>query len=255
MKSGTQGAELKVDPQRQLCEDVALALHSMAQPLTILRGAIGALTLGCVPAIDVDRYIELSNTQVERLCSMLSGMRMLLDNFQFDAVCAPTNLRELIASIIENEDSGLHRSGLQISVEEFKPEFQVLADPVRTEQAIHAVLAALATASSVGDEITLTFERRDSFADVTMHAKDAEEKKLTAVDRFRLSVAEASIRSQHGVFERLADPLRISFRLPLHDRDKQESERAGFSVFSEQVEAGNLLGSENDRLIAQVSDW
>lgn len=255
MKDGKKLTELKLDPQRQLCEDFALALHAMAQPLTVLRGALGALILRETSTARADRYLELSNAQVERLCSMMSGMHMLIDNFQFDAVCAPTNLRELIASIVENEDSRLHRPGLRISVGEVNHEARVLTDPVRTQHAIHAVLAALSTASSDGGEIYLTVDQRDGFADLMVHATDADEKKLTSVDRLRLSVAEASIRSQHGLFECLADPLRVLLKLPLHDHEEEQSEFASSSVFVEQVESGESLSSRNDQLTAQESDW
>lgn len=255
MNDETEYAGLELDPQTRLCEDLASALHAMAQPLTVLRGALGALMVLGTSASDADRYVAHSHTQVERLCSLMSGMRILLDSFQFDATCVPTNLWELVASTVENADSSWRQSGVRISIAEAENEFQVLADPARMEQAIHAVLTAVSTASSQDSEICLAVDRRDGFADLKVHATHADEKKLTAIDRLRLSVAEASIRSQKGLFEYLSDPLRISLKLPLHDSEEQHFELAGSSIFGGQVQARSWSDPKSDELVTQGDDW
>jgi hypothetical protein len=254
MKDEVQLTGREGDLNGRLCEEFDSALHAMAQPLTVLRGALGALKLRGSLAVDADRYVDLSNIQVDRICVLMSGMRTLLDDFQFDAVCAPTNLGELIAAIVEKEDFSLQRSGLRISVAKADHELRVIADPVRTEHAMRAVLSAVAAASSQDGEIHLTLDPRDGFADVTVHAPLADEKKLTSADRLGLSIAEASIRSQHGFFECFAEPLRISLKLPLHDHEEQQTELADFSTLVEQVELGRSLGLKN-ALVSQASDW
>jgi hypothetical protein len=255
MTDEMQPGGLELNPQTRLCEDFALALHAMAQPLAVLRGALGALKLRGVCNPDADRYVELSNTQVERLCTLLSGMRSLVDSFQFDAVCAPTNLRELIASIIENEEASLDRRGVRISTAKADREVRVLADPERTEFAIEAVLAAVSAASSQGDEIYLTVEPRGGFADVTVQAPHADKNKLTSIDRLRFSVAEAGVRSQKGLFQYREDPLRISLKLPLDDGEGRRTEPAGLSRLVEQVQPERSFTSFNDQLITQGDDW
>jgi hypothetical protein len=55
------------------------SLHAMAQPLTILRGATGALQLSSGISVPDRRYVEMCSAQAERLCEMLAGLRDLLD--------------------------------------------------------------------------------------------------------------------------------------------------------------------------------
>lgn len=54
----------------------------MAQPLTVLRGALGALELRGATAAESTRYVEISSRQVDRLCDLLAGMRDLLDRLE-----------------------------------------------------------------------------------------------------------------------------------------------------------------------------
>jgi signal transduction histidine kinase len=68
-------------------------LHALAQPLTILRGALGALTMrDAVPPQAASRYLEMSNTQVERLCNLLAGLHNLLDGVRPEAACTKIKL-------------------------------------------------------------------------------------------------------------------------------------------------------------------
>jgi len=218
------------DLKTRLCEDLAFSLHAMAQPLTVLRGSLGALSLRGASDGDANRYVELSNHQVERLCSLMSGMRILLDNFQSDAVCAPTNLGELISAAVNAADSNLLRFGPRVSIAEIDGGVEVLADTARAEDAIGAVLATVAGASTHGDEVHVTVELRDGFAGVMVCAAHANEKKLTSIDRLRLMVAEGSVRSQQGIFEYSEDPLYVSLKFPLHDREEPGSACHAFTM-------------------------
>jgi hypothetical protein len=71
------------------CRELDEGLHALAQPLTILRGALGALTIrGAVRPETATRYLEMSNTQVDRLCNLLSGLHNLLDGVRSEPACA-----------------------------------------------------------------------------------------------------------------------------------------------------------------------
>ena len=72
----------------RLCRELDEGLHALAQPLTILRGALGALTMrGAVRPETANRYLEMSNTQVDRLCNLLSGLHSLLDGVRSEPAC------------------------------------------------------------------------------------------------------------------------------------------------------------------------
>ena len=86
LKSGASAGDAESHAwfRRELDE----GLHALAQPLTVLRGALGALTMrGAVRPEAASRYLEMSNTQVERLCSLLSGLQNLLDGVRSEPAC------------------------------------------------------------------------------------------------------------------------------------------------------------------------
>lgn len=224
------------DLQARLYEDFALALHAMAQPLTVLRGTIGLLRLRGATVPDAQRYLEMTHTQVERLCSLMAGMRNLLDNVQVDSTCASANLWELVESILDSEDSNLKDSGLRISVAGAGRDIHVLANPVLAEHAIQAALSAVLAVSQNGDAMYLTVNAHDGFADLTVKTSCTDGKNLNSVGRFHLSVAEVSIRSQHGLFECLTDPFRVSLKFPLYDHKEERSEPAGSSTSMQSVQ-------------------
>jgi hypothetical protein len=66
----------------QIAGELAERLHAMAQPLTILRGAAGALQLSSGLAGSDRRYIDMCSAQAERLCVMLAELRNRLDAAQ-----------------------------------------------------------------------------------------------------------------------------------------------------------------------------
>ena len=63
----------------QIAAELAERLHAMAQPLTILRGATGALQLSTGVSGAERRYVEMCSAQAERLCVMLAELRDRLD--------------------------------------------------------------------------------------------------------------------------------------------------------------------------------
>ena len=84
------------DSYAWVCRELDEGLHAMAQPLTILRGALGALTMrGGLSPQAASRYLEMSNTQVERLCNLLSGLHNLLDGVRTEPACAEIELPHL----------------------------------------------------------------------------------------------------------------------------------------------------------------
>jgi signal transduction histidine kinase len=80
----------------RLCRELDEGLHALAQPLTILRGIFCALTMGdAVPPQTASRYLEISSTEVERMCDMLSGLRSLLARVQPEPACTEIEFPEL----------------------------------------------------------------------------------------------------------------------------------------------------------------
>ena len=69
----------ELDERARLCGDIADGLHALAQPLTILRGALGALALRERIAPQNCRYIDMSMLQIERMCDLISLIQKRVD--------------------------------------------------------------------------------------------------------------------------------------------------------------------------------
>ncbi len=83
--------------------ELAEGLHAMAQPLTVLRGAAGALRLSSTVTVQDRRYVEMCDAQAERLCTMLASLRDLLDAAQAHATEAcPHSERNITSDCLKS---------------------------------------------------------------------------------------------------------------------------------------------------------
>ena len=130
---------------------LADGLHAMAQPLTILRGVIGAMQLSEKVESGDRRYVDMSADQVGRLCDMLANLRCLLDVAQSEAVSSPQEWHELVGCVLEDYEGVLPTSGVRIVVAYPDHFMRVLADAARTEQAMRAALDMAKALASHGD--------------------------------------------------------------------------------------------------------
>jgi len=212
------------DPHAALYSELADGLHAMAQPLTIVRGALCALTLNQDVPPTGQRYLEMSSVQLDRLCDLMSSLRSLLETTQFNANCVTVELWELISPILEDLDAALRKSGVQIAPG--NPEqsaVHAIADPVRTEQALRAALNTAVSVASRGDVILLDVLPHDGFVDLTIQNTNPHGKSLSSSDHLSLSLVKANVQSQQGIYECVEDPLRISLKLPLQDADEMST--------------------------------
>jgi hypothetical protein len=201
-------------------------LHALAQPLTILRGALGALTMrGAIPP-EASRYLDMSNAQVDHLCNLLSGLQNLLDGVRSEPACTEIDLWNLVASVLENRQAESRDSLQRIALAKPDCEFRVMADPVRTEQALHAALNAMEAQSQSRDDICMAISRRDGFANLNLHCTRSKGKNLTAINRLHLSAAEANVKKQQGFYECSESPFQISIKLPMLDKKERITEIA-----------------------------
>jgi signal transduction histidine kinase len=212
------------DPHAALYSELADGLHAMAQPLTIVRGALCASTLNQDVSPTTQRYLDMTSAQLDRLCDLMSNLRSLLETTQFNANCVTVELWELISPILEDLDASLRKSGVRIAPA--NPEqsaIHAIADPARTEQALRAALNTALSVASRGDVILLDVQPRDGFVDFTIQNRNPHGKSFSSSDRLSLSLVKASIRSQQGIYECVEDPLRISLKLPLQDADEMST--------------------------------
>ena len=201
----------EIEKSSEVLAQLAEGLHAMAQPLTILRGALGALQLEQGGEAENRRYVEMSNVQTGRLCRLLTNLRSLIEFAQFPAVCESVDLFELAEQIVA-DNTGLFRdAGVQVTLNKRSGNTAVaLGDSARTEQAMRSGLDTAIELAAVGDEIRWQI-LPDGFVLENEHAHG---KRLSSPAHVALSVVETAILSQRGTCTAIEDPFCLSIRLP-----------------------------------------
>ena len=206
-----------VASEGKLCADLANGLHAMAQPLTVLRAAIGALVLRERIAPANRRYFEMSEQQIERLCEIMAGIQNLLEFHRTDAECAALDLWNLIEPVLDDQRLALQKH-VQITVATPDRPCRVFADPGKTEHTLRAALVAAASVSAPGDTIEVESFANDTFAGLVIRSRNST-RRPDSSDRLHLAIAEAGMQSQQGFFALCEEPLRISLGFPLQAPD------------------------------------
>jgi hypothetical protein len=210
-------------PPLALGAELANGLHAMAQPLTILRGALGALTLAKAVAPGSERYLEMSSVQVERLCAMLASLQGLLDTAQLVADSTMFDLAEVIGMVLDDFEPNLQKSGLRMQATRPEQPIFAVGDAGRSEVALHACLQIATAISMPGDTVAVKWQVGDGFAEVTVAHERMRGAELGSSERLSLALAEANLRSQGGFFAYIQDPFESSLRIPLQRPDKENS--------------------------------
>jgi len=208
---------VKDDELGRLCAYMSQGLHALAQPLTIVRSALAALSAPGVTAVDRQRYLELSSQHVERTCSLFECLQDLVIASQIEADCGPVELSEVLAEVVEEQKAALEISGVVLRIDTPTGLPSVQGDTARTLQALGATLKIAASASSPGDLVELLGTARNGFVELVLQTKRVRGRPLNSPERLSLALAEANIRSQQGQYVCVEDPLRVFIALPLQD--------------------------------------
>ena len=205
-----------LETSSQACPYVVLAngMHAMAQPLTVLRGALGAWKLRGSMRAESDRYIEMSAKQVERMGELLSCMQDVLDTAAGDPKRARLDIGELMGLVLEGMRSDLREwKGTIVRIGPSDPVYMD-GDAERTERALRAAVRVLVSISPPGGMIWVSVRPLERQVEVKAEQKSAHGKVLNFSERLNLSLVEASILAQGGTYKCIEDPLCISFSLP-----------------------------------------
>jgi light-regulated signal transduction histidine kinase (bacteriophytochrome) len=208
---------VKNDEMVRLCSYMSQGLHALAQPLTIVRSAMAALTTPGVTAVERRRYLELSTQNVERTCSLFECLQDLVIASQIEANCEPMELSQLLADVADDQKTALQASSveLRIAIPDSLPNLR--GDAARTMQAISSALKIAASVSSPGDVVELLAKARNGFVELILQNSRINSRPLNSSERLSLALAEANIRSQQGKYDCVEDPLRVFIALPLQD--------------------------------------
>lgn len=189
-------------------------MHAMAQPLTVLRGVLGAWKLRGSMKAESDRYIEMSARQVERIGELLSCMQDVLDAAEGEPKRARMDIDELIGLVLEGMDSDPREWKGSIVRVGLSGPIYMHGDAERTERALRAAVRVLVSSSHTGGTIWVSVQPLEGQVEVKVEQKAALGKALGFAERLNLSLVETNIRAQGGTYKCVDDPFCISFTLP-----------------------------------------
>jgi len=203
----------------RLYANLSNGMHTMAQPLTVLRSAVAACAMPGLTEEARQFYLNVSSEQVERACAQFQSMQELLIAIQNPAACAPIDLSELLASLAESQKEICGESDVGMEIVASETLRPILGDKERTLQSLVAVLRIAVSLSKSGGTVALLVTFRMDAIALIVQNKHTHGRNLSSSERLSLSVAETNILSQGGSYELTPDPFRVTLTLPIQDAD------------------------------------
>jgi hypothetical protein len=198
---------------------LADGLHAMAQPLTVLRGTLGAWKLRELSAAEVTRYREMSEKQVARLGELLGCMQDFLETAGERSTMGCVDLGELLEHVLWELRAALADWGGTIERPERQEGIQIRGDAGRTERALRAALRAAISITAVAGTLRIAIRSEAEQVEVRIENGDKLDGELSSAARLSLSLIDTNIRSQGGQCEFAVDPLRISIAMPAYSKE------------------------------------
>jgi signal transduction histidine kinase len=188
----------------------------MAQPLTVLRGALEAWKMRGAVEAEKGRYLQMAANQVDRMSDLLSSLRDVLDVADGVPNRLNVDVWELIGLVLEDMNCVLGEWGG--TIERVEPDCHVLiqGDANRTERALRAAFRLVVSLSAPGGVIRVSIRRAEGKVEVLLEGTTSHRDTLSFTDQLNLSLIETNIRSQEGSCECVKDPPSILIALPAH---------------------------------------
>lgn len=210
--SSTGNSKLRTE---RLIAEMSSGLHAMAQPLTILRGALWTLSLKRELPAEFARYLDLSNQELDRLCDLMTGLQRLVEAHQSAPEHTKFDVCELAATVADDLLAGTGKSG-QIVLKKPEEPVYAIGDPARTEHALRIAIKISLAISSADDTIEVMILPRDGHVALVVRNISGGGKQLGSCERFFLSLTQISIVSQNGAYECVLHPFSVTLTLPAH---------------------------------------
>ena len=195
--------------------DMTAGLHTVAQPLTILRAAVAASATPGISPTKQRRYLDLSTAQIARACILFEYLQDLVTARQIEADCAPIDLSVMVSTVARDQKAALQGSCIELEVLMPGVVPMPFGDASRTLQAILAGLKVATLISVPGDVIQLVATLRDQHVELVIRNDRVRGAVLGSSERLSLSLAKAHVLSQKGEYEYAEDPFWTRLALPL----------------------------------------
>lgn len=198
----------------RLRTELSEGLHAMAQPLTILQGALWTASMPDADSAVKQRYLGISAKQVLRLSSLLQTMRDVLATGQDEPSRGTWNLVEMVGDVLEEMMAELRQAGVCIELPEDALDALADVNVEQTRRALRAAFRAMIVSAHEGCVLQLTVCRDGEAIRVDLRNSVPSVEWQARPDRLNLSVAESNIVSQGGAFCFAPKPWHITFTLP-----------------------------------------
>lgn len=196
-----------------LCSNLSRGLHAAAQPLAILRASLG---VGHVDRLSVDELrtlVATSAVEVERVCTLFSGLQQLVSLESIQPRLSPTPLLPLLAQVVEGVELLFKADGMFLQPEWPETCPPVLIDSGRAQQALSGVLLVAHAVSRAPDTAELiVFPGLDTVR-VVVRNLNSQVGALDGEARLGMAIAEANFSSQRAVFSWSLRPFNVLIQL------------------------------------------
>jgi hypothetical protein len=197
--------------------ELANGMHAMAQPLTVVQGALEALRMPPAAGRNPERYLDLASQQIARACHLFGCVQDLMALRLVEPRRERFDWRKAVSSLVERQTAKLQTRGISLALAESAPWRPATGDPQRAEGAVSAALGAAAALASRGDTIRLILDSSTDANELTILNPGAQVQRVDSSTRLYLFLAEENIFSQSGAFRYAEDPFCISLILPAGD--------------------------------------
>jgi hypothetical protein len=212
--------------------DLADGLHAMAQPLTILRSALGLLSVSGETEAARKRYLDLSLAQINRTCSLFASMQNLVASRLEPAAGGPIDFARLLFRAVEDRTPALKQCGIGLEVKSPGALPLAFGDPYRTEQAITTALDMMPSLFPQGSKIDVSLTQSGDFVELAIGGTHEGPWKIRSSERLSLSLVKAGMLSQRGRYRLTEEPFCLTLALPV-DKSELQGEATVSTAFQE----------------------
>jgi len=190
--------ERTVAPPPSFYAHLAEGLHAAAQPLTVLLAGLSKEHIETLPAEELRELVAGSAAEVERVCTLFHHLQELVAAESLPPDLAPASILTLVQQVVASTRLLFEQDGIALIVAAPVHCPSLPLDRERTLQALANVLFAAHAISRRNDTVELAVSYPGTH--IRVHSRQGRGAAAGLELELGMAVAEAHIRSQHGVF-------------------------------------------------------
>ncbi len=199
-KRGPEESPAERSACERLCANLSRGLHAAAQPLAILRASLSSGQTGQMNTDELRELAATSAIEVERLCTLFSGLQQLVSIEGVKPNLSPTAILPLLEEVADGVNLLFKADRMLLAVKLPEACAPAFINGAKTQQALSSVLLAAHAVSRASDTVELIATAIPGAIRVEVRNQSSQAGAVNAEGRLALAIAEAAIRSQQGSF-------------------------------------------------------